>query len=69
MDYRDRLGTILCLGAASLGSTQSPGSATELAGIRTVLAMVQAALLRLSWVHKAEQGSSVWSVTALLGDV
>lgn len=68
MDYRDRLGTILCLGAASLGSTQSPGSATELAGIRTVLPMVQAALLRLIWVHK-EQGSFVLSVTALLGDV
>lgn len=65
MGYRERLGTILCLGAASLGSAgtgmscSKQTSATELAGIRTVLAMVQAALLRLSWVHKAEQSSSV----------
>lgn len=33
-----------------------------------MLAVGQAALPRLSWVHKAQQGSSVLGATALLGD-
>lgn len=72
--------TILCLGSASLGSAHTGTSCSKQSrtlpvalswqgsGRGAVLAVVQPAVLRLSWEHKGEQGSSVSSVTALLGD-